>query len=69
MEILPHQQRVIDEKAELDKKHEALVKFRKESPIFANLPFDEQLLLVHQSCLMAQYSSVLGERIAKFGLG
>lgn len=61
----PHQQRVVDEKAELDEKLAKLVAFGI-TPLFASLPADEQGRLNRQHSLMEQYSAVLGERIAAF---
>lgn len=63
----PHQQRVVDEKAELD---ERLAKLRGfiGSDIFLNLDAAEQVRLRMQAVHMAAYSKVLGERIEAFGL-
>ena len=65
MELQPHQQRVVTEKAELDEKLAKLNAFG-QGPIFATLPPDEQERLIRQSKIMDQYSVVLGERIAAF---
>ena len=65
MEYAPHQQRVIDEKKELDTKREALGKF-KNGDFFSTLPWQEQERLNTQAHIMTMYSSVLGERIANF---
>lgn len=64
--IEPHQQRVVDEKSELDVKTEKLRAFVKDGKVFAGLPYDEQPLLLRQLALMAAYSDVLGERIERF---
>ena len=61
----PHQQRVIDEKTELDEKLEKLNSFS-QSDIFALLAEDEKKRLARQSKIMDQYSVVLGERISAF---
>ena len=61
----PHQQRVVDEKAELDEKLTKLDAFGR-TLLFASLPPDEQGRLNRQHSLMEQYSAVLGERIAAF---
>lgn len=61
----PHQQRVVDEKSELDEKIGKLVPFLT-SKIYAGLPSDEQERLGRQLGLMQQYSSVLNERISAF---
>ena len=63
--MLPHQQRVIDEKAELDKKLAKLSEFVT-TPLFASLPADEQGRLNRQHSVMEEYSRILGERIAAF---
>jgi hypothetical protein len=62
----PHQQRVVDEKTELDEKLTKLGEFIESSPIFAGLPDDERERLVRQKSCMAEYSEILGERIAAF---
>lgn len=61
----PHQQRVIDEKTDLDEKLEKLNSFS-QSDIFALLPEDEKERLARQSKIMDRYSVVLGERISAF---
>lgn len=65
-ELLPHQQRVIKEKAELDEKADALSKFIGFSPIFETLDSDEQERLKEQNDVMWKYSEILGARIANF---
>ena len=65
--LQPHQQRVVTEKEELDKKATALSNF-----IGASLDFDtidpaEQERLKMQNDVMWQYSEILGARIAAFG--
>lgn len=67
MELQPHQQRVIDEKSELDKKAMALSQFIGNSDIFQTLDAAEQERLREQNDVMWQYSTILGERIAAFG--
>lgn len=62
----PHQQRVVDEKTELDTKASALSQFIGHSPIFETLDAAEQERLKVQNDLMWQYSEVLGARIAAF---
>lgn len=63
----PHQQRVVDEKTELDTKATALSKFIGESTIFPALDAAEQERLKEQCELMWEYSEILGARIAAFG--
>lgn len=64
--LQPHQQRVVDEKAELDTKAKALSEFIGENPIFATIDVAEQERLKEQCEVMWQYSEILGARIAAF---
>ena len=59
------QQRVIDEKIELDARREKLGEF-KNTKQFIMLPLQEQERMNTQAHLMTAYSAVLGERIANF---
>lgn len=61
----PHQQRVVDEKAELDEKLVKLSAFL-DTPIFAGLDEVEQRWLRNQAAAMALYSNILTDRIAAF---
>lgn len=61
----PHQQRVVDEKTALDDKISRLTPFV-QGEKFKTLPEDEQERMNRQCALMADYSRVLGERIAAF---
>lgn len=61
-----HQQRVIDEKVELDKKTKALSEFIGLSDVFETLDPAEQERLKEQNDVMWQYSEILGARIAAF---
>lgn len=61
----PHQQRVLDEKQELDERLEKLLAFHS-TPIFHGLPESEQIRLERQAVAMRTYSEILGERIAAF---
>jgi hypothetical protein len=65
----PHQQRVVDEKVDLDKKAVALSQFIGHSPIFETLDSAEQWLLKEQNDVMWQYSEILGARISAFKYG
>jgi len=67
MELQPHQQRVVDEKSELDKKATALSNFIGTSPIFDTIDPAEQERLKEQNYVMWRYSEILGARIAAFG--
>lgn len=60
-----HQQRVIDEKAELDEKIEKLRKFTL-TDIFKDLGSHDKILLSDQLYSMSQYSDILEERISLF---
>jgi hypothetical protein len=62
----PHQQRVVDEKKELDGKVDKLKAFIETSPTFKGLPADERGRLGRQFDVMAEYSSILSQRIAAF---
>lgn len=61
-----HQQRVIDEKADLDERAKKLSDFIGNNPMFETLDPEEQERMKVQNDLMWQYSEVLGERIAAF---
>ena len=61
----PHQQRVVDEKLELDEKLDKLCLFSNGNT-FATLPIMEQERLNTQRHLMCLLSAVLGERISAF---
>lgn len=64
----PHQQRVVDEKADLDGRIPKLREFINGAsrPTFLQLPHDEQRRMLRQLDLMRELSDVLGERIAAF---
>jgi hypothetical protein len=64
--MLPHQQRVVDEKIDLDAKIEKLMTFLTTS-VFDGLDNGEKSRLRIQLDAMGTYSTVLGERIAHFG--
>lgn len=64
--LAPHQQRVVDEKTELDKKATALSNFIGHSEIFPKLDAAEQERLREQNDVMWRYSEILGARIAAF---
>lgn len=64
--LLPHQQRVVDEKSELDEKAKKLSDFIGNNPIFDSIDPDEQERLKVQNDIMWIYSEILGERIAHF---
>lgn len=64
-DLPPHQQRVLDEKRELDDRLQKLVAFFS-NPIFHGLPESEQIRLERQAVAMRTYSEILSERIAAF---
>lgn len=65
-DLPPHQQRVLQEKAELDERREKLIAFFS-TPIFHGLPESEQIRLLRQATVMRSYSEILGERCQAFG--
>ena len=65
-ELQPHQQRVVQEKEELDKRANALSTFIGTNPKFETLDPAEQERLKEQNDVMWQYSEILGARIAAF---
>ena len=60
-----YQQRVVDEKEELDAKIERLREFH-DSDVWKTLDRYQHTLLDSQLWFMCSYSSILGERIADF---
>lgn len=66
MKLEPYQQRVVDEKAELDLKAQTLSAFIGYSDIFPTLDAAEQERLKEQNDVMWRYSEILGARIAAF---
>jgi hypothetical protein len=63
--LLPHQQRVVDEKAELSEKVTKLEIFLG-GGTYASLPAAEQTRLSRQFLIMQLYEQVLSERISSF---
>lgn len=61
-----HQQRVVDEKRELDEKAKKLSDFIGLNPMFIELDPAEQERMKEQCEIMWQYSEILGKRIAAF---
>lgn len=61
----PYQQRVVDEKRELDTKIDALYLFLGTN-MYSSLPSKERVLLNNQFNHMVSYSGILAERIANF---
>jgi hypothetical protein len=61
-----HEQRVIDEKAELDEKIAKLRVFINDNPAYLKLPAAQATLMHDQVSAMARYSEVLSQRIMFF---
>lgn len=66
MALQPFQQRVVDEKAELDTKIKSLATFIENNSWFGSLPEVERMAMYAQRRVMVEYSIILGERIARF---
>lgn len=64
--MAPHQERVVQERAELAEKLQKLDAFLAEPAKFHALDFTDACLLVEQSEIMRIYVEVLDERIARF---
>lgn len=65
--MLPHQQRVVEEHAELAERLQKLGKFITDTPtVFLQLPLEEQDLLHQQHAAMTAYHDILVQRIAGF---
>lgn len=62
----PHQQRVFEERDELEVKYIKLTNFIFSNPIFKELNEVEQLAFKEQNSLMEQYLAVLNKRISRF---
>ena len=65
MDLQPWQERVIEEKNELDKKLESLQGFLT-SLLFKHLSKDDQIILEDQELFMRRYSGTLAKRIERF---
>ena len=65
-ELLPHQQRVVDESKELNDKIKKLGAFILDNPIFLELEVEEQLDLKKQYDFMNKYTAILDRRISRF---
>lgn len=63
----PYQQRIVEEKTELDAKMDKLTAFI-DTPSFTGLPVMQQELLVEQLHHMGNYTAVLEKRIRLFGV-
>lgn len=63
----PYQLRVVQEKADLDTKIQALTVFAKSDAFDQTVPAPEQRRMLRQLVAMQDYSRILGERIDAFG--
>lgn len=61
-----YQQRVVDEKDELDRRLVKLRAFIDGPDTYAQLPTEDRKLLWQQWQAMLEYSDILGQRIARF---
>lgn len=61
-----YKQRVIQERDELNEKHDKLLAFIEGSSTFKVLPEEEQELLQDQEAYMEAYVTVLNKRIERF---
>ena len=67
MNLVDWQQRVVDEKKDLDQRREKLTLFiHMPNPAYAALLPEDQALLIRQKKEMDQLSATLGERVARF---
>ena len=66
MELQPHQQRVVAEKAELDVKYSKLFRFIHGEQFFVLCSEAERERMTRQLNAMLEYSEILGERIEAF---
>lgn len=65
-QYLPHQQRVVDERNELQDRRNKLIQFIQENPIFKTLEEGDQKLLKEQFEAMTWYQKILDSRITRF---
>ena len=65
-EYAPHQQRVVDEKIELQDKFSKLGTFILDNPIFTTLSDEEKEDLQDQYVAMQKYLEILERRISRF---
>lgn len=65
MELLPHQERVVVERSELESKLIKLLRFL-DTEFFFNLDKEDQKLLREQCDAMQTYSDILAKRIERF---
>jgi len=66
MSLQPHQQRVIDERDELQVRADALERFILGNPIYPTLPTEERRDLSEQLVHMRAYLGILNQRIKRF---
>jgi len=63
--MLPHQERVVKEKEELDERLRKLKAFFN-TPLYQTISHDETVRLRNQADVMQEYSDILTERINHF---
>ena len=66
MELQPHQQRVVEEKEELDVKIKALQTFIERNEMFYPMSTEEKSDMRRQLHMMETYSQILQRRINRF---
>ncbi len=64
-DLLPHEQRVVEELAQLDERMEKLQLFMT-TDIYAGLKLPDQVLLRNQLAFMQEYAHILRQRIMRF---
>ena len=64
--MLPYQERVVQERAELVDRLQKLTNFIESNPIYPTLNLIDQSLMVTQQCVMTMLINVLGTRIEYF---
>ena len=65
-ELQPYQQRVVEEKKELDTKIEKLSVFMRGPDFNQKMVWRERAILIAQFNVMTKYSSILRDRIGNF---
>lgn len=66
MDFKPHEQRVIQERNDLNEKIQKLDDFIERNDLFKELPSRDQELMTSQYNVMLQYVRILNERIGRF---
>lgn len=66
MNLQPHEERVVQERNELNEKLEKLSHFMDKTAVYIDLPKRDKELLIAQENIMVQYQQILNERIGRF---